>query len=123
MALSDRITFGMSLPHRSPDPISMSTVHAVAQRADALGFQDLWVTENTVDDAYSFDPMVILTYAAAVTVRIRVGVAVLVLPLTTGIGSLAFLALPTLVSGSFLNTADNAFRTSSLISAPQVGAV
>jgi len=40
------------------------------------------------------------------------GVAVLVLPLTTGIGSLAFLGLPTLVTGSFLNTADNAFSYS-----------
>jgi probable F420-dependent oxidoreductase len=78
--LSDRIPFGMSLPHRSPDPISMSTVRQVAQRAEALGFQDLWVTENTVDNAFSFDPMVLLTYAAAVTTRIRVGVAVVVLP-------------------------------------------
>jgi AAA family ATP:ADP antiporter len=40
------------------------------------------------------------------------GVAVLVLPATTGIGSLAFLALPSLVTGSLLNTADNAFSYS-----------
>lgn len=80
MALKDRIRLGMSLPHRSPDTIDMPAVRRVAERADALGFQDLWVTENALDHAFSFDPMVILTYAAAVTSSIRVGVSVAVLP-------------------------------------------
>jgi probable F420-dependent oxidoreductase len=80
MALKDAITFGMSLPHRSPEPIDMSAVRQVAQRAEALGFRDLWVTENTLDHVFSFDPVVILTYAAAITTSIRVGVSVAVLP-------------------------------------------
>jgi probable F420-dependent oxidoreductase len=79
MALKDRIPFGVSLPHRSPDPIDMATVRAVAQRAEALGFTDLWVTENTLDHVTSFDPVVVLTYAAAVTTRIRLGASVVVL--------------------------------------------
>jgi probable F420-dependent oxidoreductase len=79
MALKDRIPFGMSLPHRSPDPIDVAAVRAVAQRAEALGFQDLWVTENTLDHVTSFDPVVVLTYAAAVTSRIRLGASVVVL--------------------------------------------
>ena len=79
MALKDRIAFGMSLPHRSPDTIDMKDVHAVAQRADALGFHDLWVTENTLDHVTCFDPVVVLTYAAAVTSRIRLGTSVVVL--------------------------------------------
>src|SRR4029077_14911334 len=81
MALKDTITLGMSLPHRSPEPIDMSVVRRVAQRADALGFRDLWVTENTLDHVFSFDPIVILTYAAAMTRSIRVGVSVVVLPI------------------------------------------
>jgi probable F420-dependent oxidoreductase len=81
MALTDLIPIGMSLPHRSPDPIEMADVRRVAERAEALGFSDLWVTENTLDHAFSFDPALILTYAAAVTRRIRLGVAVVVLPL------------------------------------------
>src|SRR5262245_40833534 len=81
MALRDAIALGMSLPHRSADHIDMQAVRHVAQRADALGFRDLWVTENTLDHAFSFDPMVILTYAAAVTTSIRVGVSVAVLPI------------------------------------------
>src|SRR5262245_16559781 len=80
MALKDALSFGMSLPHRSPDPIDMAMVRRVAQRADALGFRDLWVTENTLDHVYSFDPMVVLTHAASVTTAIRVGVSVAVLP-------------------------------------------
>ncbi len=79
MALKDRIPFGMSLPHRSPDPIDVATVRTVAQRAEALGFRDLWVTENTLDHVVSFDPISVLTYAAAVTSRIRLGASVVVL--------------------------------------------
>ena len=74
------IPLGMSLPHRSPDRIDMPVVRQVAQRAEAVGFRDLWVTENTLDHVPSFDPFTILTYAAAVTTTIRVGVSVLVLP-------------------------------------------
>lgn len=80
MALKDRIPVGVSLPHRSPEPIDIASVRQVAVRADALGFSDLWVTENTLDHVFSFDPGLILTYAAAVTTRIRLGVAVVVLP-------------------------------------------
>ena len=79
MALKDQIAFGMSLPHRSPDPIDVAAVRTVAQRAEALGFRDLWVTENTLDHVTSFDPISVLTYAAAVTSRIRLGASVVVL--------------------------------------------
>src|SRR5687767_15265066 len=74
------MAFGLSLPHRSPEPVEMSAVRRVAQRAETLGFRDLWVTENTLDHVFCFDPMVVLTYAAAVTTSIRLGVAVAVLP-------------------------------------------
>jgi probable F420-dependent oxidoreductase len=79
MALKDKVAFGMSLPHRSPDRIGMATVRTVAQRAEALGFRDLWVTENTLDAVSSFDPISLLTYAASVTTTIRVGASVVVL--------------------------------------------
>jgi probable F420-dependent oxidoreductase len=81
MALKDLIPFGMSLPHRSPDSIGMEAVRTVATKADTLGFRDLWVTENTLDHVTSFDPVVILTYAAAITTRIGLGASVLVLPI------------------------------------------
>src|SRR5204862_8209923 len=49
------------------------------QRAEALGFRDLWVTENTLDHVFCFDPVVVLTYAAAATTKIRLGASVVVL--------------------------------------------
>jgi probable F420-dependent oxidoreductase len=58
----------------------METVRRVAQRAETLGFRDLWVTENTLDHVFCFDPVVVLTYAAAVTSTIRLGASVVVLP-------------------------------------------
>ena len=81
MALKDTIPFGFALPHRSPDPIEVAAVRHVAQRADALGFRELWVTENTLDHVFCLDSVVALTYAAAVTTTIRLGVSVMVLPL------------------------------------------
>jgi probable F420-dependent oxidoreductase len=80
MSLKEKIPIGMVLPHRSPDTVDILAVRQVAQGAEALGFRDLWVTENTLDHVFCFDPMVILTYAAAVTTTIRLGVAVVVLP-------------------------------------------
>jgi probable F420-dependent oxidoreductase len=80
MALKDSIRFGMSLPHRSVDPIPAAVVRDVAARAEELGFDDLWVTNNTVDAARCFDSLTVLAYAAAVTSTIRLGVSVLVLP-------------------------------------------
>jgi probable F420-dependent oxidoreductase len=80
MALKDTTAFGVALPHRSPEPVDMDAVRRVAQRAEALGFRDLWVTENTVDHVFCFDPVVVLTYAAALTTRIRLGCSVVVLP-------------------------------------------
>jgi probable F420-dependent oxidoreductase len=81
MALKDTISLGMSLPHRSTELVPEPVVRQVAQRAEALGFQDLWVTNNTIDaDGGCFDSLTVLTYAAALTSRIRLGVSVLVLP-------------------------------------------
>src|SRR5947207_1530438 len=79
MALKDRIPFGMALPHRAPEPIDVAAVRLVATRAEALGFQDLWVTENSLDHVFCFDPVVVLTYAAAATSKIRLGASVVVL--------------------------------------------
>ncbi len=81
MALKDLVSFGFALPHRSLDPIDVAAVRQVAQRADALGFRDLWVTENTLDHVFCLESVAALTYAAAVTTRIRLGVSVMVLPL------------------------------------------
>jgi hypothetical protein len=50
VTLRDKTALGMPLPHRSPDPLALTTVGTVARRVEELGFRELWVTENTVDD-------------------------------------------------------------------------
>jgi probable F420-dependent oxidoreductase len=80
MALKDFIPLGISLPHRSPDALAMPVVRKVAERAEALGYRDLWVTENTLDHVFCFDPVVVLSWAAAATTKIRLGASVVVLP-------------------------------------------
>ena len=65
MALKDTIALGMSLPHRSPDPIDRAVVSQVAQRAESLGFGDLWVTDNTIDEAGCFEKLEVLHHPDA----------------------------------------------------------
>jgi hypothetical protein len=40
MALKDKVSLGVALPHRSPEPVDIEAVRQVAQRAEALGFRD-----------------------------------------------------------------------------------
>jgi probable F420-dependent oxidoreductase len=79
---------GIHLPHigrkAGPDSISRAAV-----QAEALGFDDVWVSEHIIvpkDGGYPpsanfWDPVLTLTWAAAVTKRVRLGTSVLVLPL------------------------------------------
>lgn len=79
---------GMHLPHigrkASPDSIRRAAIEA-----EALGYDDVWVSEHIIvpqDSPYPpspnfWDPLLTLTWAAAVTSRVRLGTSVLVLPL------------------------------------------
>jgi probable F420-dependent oxidoreductase len=60
--------------------------HAI--RAEALGLSDVWVSEHIIVPRASFprsplfyDPLLTLTWVAAVTERVRLGTSVLVLPM------------------------------------------
>jgi probable F420-dependent oxidoreductase len=62
-------------------------ITAVAQRAEALGFTDVWVSDHVVQPAsqnypspYLFEPLLTLGWAAAATERIGLGTSVLVVP-------------------------------------------
>jgi len=79
--LSELIPLGFSLPHRSPEPLEVSVVREVAQRAEHLGFRELWVTENAIDRVSSLDALdFVEPITAAFTSTIRLGVSVVVLP-------------------------------------------
>jgi probable F420-dependent oxidoreductase len=77
---------GIHLPQygrvSGPDAISRAAAHA-----EQLGFADAWVSDHLVQPAaqdypspYLFDPLVTLTWAAAVTRHIGLGTSVLVVP-------------------------------------------
>ena len=60
-------------------------IRAVAQRAEALGFSDVWVSDHVIHPAeqtypspYLYDPLLTLTWAAAVTDQLGLGTSVLV---------------------------------------------
>jgi probable F420-dependent oxidoreductase len=76
----ESIPLGVALPHRAAAVIPPEIIGQVATMAEQRGFADLWVTENTLDHACSYDPTAILSFAAALTTRIRLGVAVVALP-------------------------------------------
>jgi probable F420-dependent oxidoreductase len=76
----ENVALGVALPHRAAAAIGPEVIGQVATAAERCGFADLWVTENTLDRACSYDPTAILSFAAALTSRIRLGVAVVALP-------------------------------------------
>jgi len=79
---------GIHLPHigRKAGP---ETIRRAALQAEEVGFDDVWVSEHIIvpkDSPYPptpnfWDPVLTLTWAAAVTSRVRLGTSVLVLPL------------------------------------------
>ena len=66
---------------------SAEAITRAARHAEELGFRDVWVSDHTVHPAaqdypspYLYDPIVTLTWAAAVTERVRLGTSVMVVP-------------------------------------------
>ena len=78
---------GIHLPHAG-EQATPTRIRDAALRAEALGLSDVWVSEHIIVPRSSFprsplfyDPVLSLTWAAAVTRRVRLGTSVLVLPM------------------------------------------
>src|SRR5947209_4410978 len=85
---SEAMRFGVVLPHFRA-VASASALRDVAQAAEALGFDSLWVTDRAAVPAgpiaerfgpLFFDPLVTLAAVATLTRRVRLGASVFVLP-------------------------------------------
>jgi probable F420-dependent oxidoreductase len=79
--------FGIHLPHAG-EQATPALIRRYAMRAEALGFADVWVSEHIIVPRAAFprsplfyDPVLTLTWVAAVTQRVRLGTTVLVLPM------------------------------------------
>src|SRR5919109_5561853 len=78
--------FGTFLLLQSPSARSAQEIYArgleIAQAAEALGFNNVWVAEHHFSTyGYLSRPAQVATHIAAKTTRIRVGTAVIVVPL------------------------------------------
>jgi probable F420-dependent oxidoreductase len=78
---------GIHLPHAG-EQATPALIRRHAIHAEALGFDDVWVSEHIIVPRKEFprsplfyDPVVTLSYVAAVTERVRLGTTVLVLPM------------------------------------------
>ncbi len=79
--------FGVGLPHFR-QVASTEAITTVAQRAEALGFDSVWVSDHIVipDSAIPrfgevfFEPFTTLAYVVGKTRRIRLGTSVIILP-------------------------------------------
>ncbi len=78
---------GIHLPHAG-EQATPALIKRHAMRAEALGLSDIWVSEHIIVPRASFprspqfyDPVVTLSWVAAVTERIGLGTSVLVLPM------------------------------------------
>ena len=78
---------GIHLPHAGSQA-TPALIKRHAQRAEALGLSDVWVSEHIIVPRAQFprsplfyDPVLTLTWVAAVTERVRLGTSVIVLPM------------------------------------------
>ncbi len=80
--------FGIHLPQAGP-AASPASIQAAARQAEELGFADVWVSDHLAvprnapypPSAYIIEPLIALTWAAAVTRSVGLGTTVLVVPL------------------------------------------
>src|SRR6202789_4199806 len=78
---------GIHLPHAG-EQATPALIRGHAIRAEALGLSDVWVSEHIIVPRKQFprsplfyDPILTLTWVAAVTERVRLGTSVIVLPM------------------------------------------
>ena len=81
------VQIGIHLP-QAGSKATPALIRRHAVRAEALGFSDLWVSEHIIvprkqfpRSPLFFDPVLTLTWVAAVTERVRLGTSVLVWPM------------------------------------------
>ena len=79
--------FGICIPHYGKT-IDVKAIIANVQRAEALGFDSVWVTDHiivprTMDLIYRdnmLEPVALLSHIAALVPRVKLGTSVLILP-------------------------------------------
>lgn len=69
---------GIAIPQSFIDaPVDLRLIREFLPRAEALGFESLWVQEQIIGKVPILEPVTLLTYAAALTSKARLGTSVL----------------------------------------------
>ena len=79
--------FGLCIPHYGLD-VSLDELRTTVQRAEALGFHSVWVSDHVVAPRHFvpkfgstfYDAFVILSYMGAITQRVKLGSTIIVVP-------------------------------------------
>src|SRR5947209_953805 len=75
---SGNIPCGIAIPQTSSSsPIDVEHIRKFVSRAEALGYESLWVQEQIISESAILEPVTLLTYAAALTSKPRLGTSVL----------------------------------------------
>jgi len=80
----------------------LNSIRQFAQRAEDLGFDSLWVTENVHGDSPALESLITLAVFASYTQRIKVGVSILLLPLRNAVNLAHMIATLDVLSGGRL---------------------
>jgi probable F420-dependent oxidoreductase len=102
----DAMRFGLSLPHFR-QVASPEVIRRVAQRAEHLGYDGIWVSDHIVipDSAVDrfgsmfYEPLTVLGFVAACTAKVRLGTTVLILPYRNPVVTAKVLATLDVLSG------------------------
>jgi len=75
-----KVPCGIAIPQMNAPEYSRF-LRGFLARAEAFGYDSVWVQEQILGDAPMLEPITLLTYAAAVTMKVRLGTSV-ILPIT-----------------------------------------
>ncbi len=75
------IEIGLPIPQSSMQALHIDRLRNYLVKADALGFDSLWVTEQLFGPGPRLAPMALLSFAAALTSRVKLGTGILQLAL------------------------------------------
>ena len=80
--MGNHLPCGIELPQVFFDgPVDMEHIRNFAIKAETLGYDSLWLQERVIGDFAMLEPVTLLSYVAAITMKVRLGTSVILLPL------------------------------------------
>src|SRR3954447_2086363 len=74
---SGNIPCGIAIPQTFSSSVDVEHIRRFVSKAEALGYESLWVQEQILSESAIVEPVTLLTYTAALTSKPRLGTSVL----------------------------------------------